>query len=321
MENNSILKTKDKEPLLEVKDFSLSFTEYKDGFEESFVQVVRNFELTINAGEIVAVLGSSGSGKSLLADAILGILPDNSETKGTIYFENELLTVERQNQIRGKEISLIPQSVKALDPLMKTGRQVQNAIRDKKDKIRIQEEAFRKLGLPEGTGKLYPFELSGGMARRVLIATAMVGDAKLIIADEPTPGLDKANLEETLSHIKQLGSANSGMMFITHDIYAAIEIANKIAVFYAGETIEIANKEDFSGQGENLKHPYTKALWRALPENDFVPLIGNQPQINESISGCAFSPRCPIATDLCREKKPESSWVNNTMVRCFYARN
>ncbi len=301
MENNSILKTKDKEPLLEVKDFSLSFTEY--------------------AGEIVAVLGSSGSGKSLLADAILGILPDNSETKGTIYFENELLTVARQNQIRGKEIALIPQSVKALDPLMKTGRQVQNAIRDKKDKIRIQEEAFRKLGLPEGTGKLYPFELSGGMARRVLIATAMVGDAKLIIADEPTPGLDKANLEETLSHIKQLGSANSGMMFITHDIYAAIEIANKIAVFYAGETIEIANKEDFSGQGENLKHPYTKALWRALPENDFVPLIGNQPQINESISGCAFSPRCPIATDLCREKKPESSWVNNTMVRCFYARN
>ena len=96
---------------------------------------------------------------------------------------------------------------------------------------------------------------------------------------------------------------------------------NKIAVFYAGETIEIANKEDFSGQGENLKHPYTKALWRALPENDFVPLIGNQPQINESISGCAFSPRCPIATDLCREKKPESSWVNNTMIRCFYARN
>ena len=266
-------------------------------------------------------MGSSGSGKSLLADAILGILPDNSETKGTIYFENELLTVARQNQIRGKEIALIPQSVKALDPLMKTGRQVQNAIRDKKDKIRIQEEAFRKLGLPEGTGKLYPFELSGGMARRVLIATAMVGDAKLIIADEPTPGLDKANLEETLSHIKQLGSANSGMMFITHDIYAAIEIANKIAVFYAGETIEIANKEDFSGQGENLKHPYTKALWRALPENDFVPLIGNQPQINESISGCAFSPRCPIATDLCREKKPESSWVNNTMVRCFYARN
>lgn len=121
MENNSILKTKDKEPLLEVKDFSLSFTEYKDGFEESFVQVIKNFELTINAGEIVAVLGSSGSGKSLLADAILGILPDNSETKGTIYFENELLTVARQNQIRGKEIALIPQSVKALDPLMKTG--------------------------------------------------------------------------------------------------------------------------------------------------------------------------------------------------------
>ena len=321
MENNSTLNAKYKEPLLAVKDFSLSFVQYTDGFEESLVDVVKNFELTINAGEIVAVLGSSGSGKSLFADAILGILPENAKAKGTMYFENQPLTAERQDLIRGKEIALIPQSVKALDPLMKAGKQVQNGIRDRKDKKRIQEEVFQKLGLPKGTANLYPFELSGGMARRVLIATAMVGEAKLIIADEPTPGLDKANWEETLSHIKQLADANIGIMFITHDIYAALEIADKIAVFYAGETIEIAKKEDFSGQGENLKHPYTKALWRALPENDFIPLKGSQPQVDEIITGCIFSPRCPIATDLCREKKPESTWINNTMVRCLYARN
>ena len=321
MENNELLNTPVSKPLLEVKDFSLSFPQYKNGFEESFVEVINNFELTIHEGEIVAVLGSSGSGKSLLADAILGILPKNAITNGAVSFEDAPLTAKLQEQLRGKQISLIPQSVKALDPLMKTGKQVQNSIRNNKDKKRIQEEAFEKLGLPEGTGNLYPFELSGGMARRVLIANVMVSDAKLIIADEPTPGLDKASWNETLTQINQLGKENSGMMFITHDIHAALKIADKIAIFYAGETVEIANKDDFYGKGENLKHPYTRALWQALPENEFKPLKGNQPEFNETLEGCAFQPRCPISTDLCLKKKPESSWVNNTMVRCFYARN
>lgn len=318
---NNLNNVKNKTPLLKVDNFSLSFPQYKESFEESHIQVIKNFELDIYEGEIVAVLGSSGSGKSLLADSILGILPENAETKGSVYFENEPLTAKKQSQLRGKEISLIPQSVKALDPLMKTGKQVQSLIRNKKDKKKIQEDAFLKLDLPKDTCNRYPFELSGGMARRVLIATAMVSDAKLIIADEPTPGLDKKTWNETLTHIKQLGKANSGMMFITHDIHAALKIADRIAVFYAGETVEIANKEDFYGNGENLKHPYTKALWHALPENDFKPLDGNQPEFNEAILGCAFEPRCSKATSLCKEKKPESSRENNTMVRCFYARN
>ncbi|MFD1614223.1 ABC transporter ATP-binding protein [Gelatiniphilus marinus] len=321
MKNNSFSIPEKKKPLLEVKNFSLSFPQYKEGFEESNIHVIKNFELSINPGEIVAVLGSSGSGKSLLADSILGILPENAKTQGHVFFENEPLTAKKQSELRGKEISLIPQSVKALDPLMKTGKQVQSIVRNKKDKKKIQEDAFKKLGLPTATGKQYPFELSGGMARRVLIATAMVCDAKLIIADEPTPGLDKKTWNETLEYLKQLGKANSGMMFITHDIHAALKIADKIAVFYAGETVEIANKADFSGHGENLQHPYTKALWQALPENDFIPLKGNQPGFNELIPGCAFAPRCYKATELCQEKKPESTWVNNTMVRCFYARN
>ncbi len=319
MENRSLHNTNDKKPLLEVKNLSLSFPQYKKGFQESYIQVIRDFELTIRTGEIVAVVGSSGSGKSLLADSILGILPGNAETRGTILFEGAPLTTKRQDQLRGKAISLIPQSVKALDPLMKTGRQVQSIIRDKKTKKRKQQEAFQKLGLPPDTGEKYPFELSGGMARRVLIATAMVSGAKLIIADEPTPGLDEQAWSETLSHIKQLSRADRGIMFITHDIYAALKIADKIAVFYAGETVEIANKEDFSGKGEQLRHPYTKALWRALPENDFKALKGNQPESDEAFAGCVFEPRCPIATGFCRKNKPESSRVNNGLIRCFYA--
>ena len=157
------------------------------------------------------------------------------------------------------------------------------------------------------------------MARRVLIATAMVSDAKLIIADEPTPGLDKEAWEETLNHIKRLSKANTGIMFITHDIHAALKIADRIAVFYAGETIEIANIEDFTGNGERLRHSYTKALWRALPENDFKALEGIQPEAEEVFLGCVFEPRCPIATEYCQKNKPKSEKINNGITRCFYA--
>ena len=319
MENKSNFDRKGKLPLLEVKDFSLSFPQYKDGLEETYIQVIRDFELNIHPGEIVAVVGASGSGKSLLADSILGILPDNAEIKGTLLYEGKPLTNKLQEELRGKAISLIPQSVKALDPLMRTGKQVQSVIRDKKQRKKIQEEVFLKLGLPPGTSKKYPFELSGGMARRVLIATAMVSDAKLIIADEPTPGLDKLAWEETLHHIKQLSKANTGVMFITHDIHAALKIADRIAVFYAGETIEIANIADFTGNGERLRHPYTKALWRALPENDFIGLKGNQPEAEEVFLGCVFEPRCPVATEYCQINKPKSTKVNNGITRCFYA--
>ncbi|SHF44160.1 peptide/nickel transport system ATP-binding protein [Salegentibacter echinorum] len=319
MEKTPLSETKEMQPLLKVRDFSLAFPQYENGFQETYIQVIRDFELSIYPGEIVAVVGSSGSGKSLLADSILGILPENAKTGGKIYFEGTRLTKRRQEQLRGNAISLIPQSVKALDPLMKTGKQVQSIVRDKKAKKRIQREAFQKLGLPANTDKKYPFELSGGMARRVLIATAMASEARLIIADEPTPGLDKKTLREILQNIKQLSENNRGIMFITHDIHAALKIADKIAVFYGGETLEIARKEDFSGDGENLRHPYTKALWRALPENDFKALKGNQPEAGRVPKGCVFEPRCPIATDFCKKNKPKSEIINNGMVRCFYA--
>ncbi len=319
MEENLDINTQEKAPLLEVKQLSLSFPQFKGGINESSIQVIRDFELTIHPGEIVTVVGASGSGKSLLADAILGILPDNAQINGSLLFEGTPLMGKRQEQLRGKSISLIPQSVKALDPLMKTGKQVQGVVRDKRTKVRKQEEAFLKLGLPLGTGDKYPHELSGGMARRVLIASAMVSEAKLIIADEPTPGLDEQAWEETLYNIKQLSQRNRGILFITHDIHAALKIADKIAVFYAGETLEIANKEDFSGKGELLRHPYTKALWRALPENDFQVLKGNQPEPEEVFPGCVFEPRCPIATEFCKTNQPKSSIINNGITRCFYA--
>lgn len=263
-------------PLLEAKEFSLTFRRFEKGLQETELEIIRNLNLSIYPGEIVAILGASGSGKSLLANAILGILPENAVVKGTLSYKGEALTEKRQIALRGKEISLIPQSVNALDPLMKTGRQVQVMAKGK-NKQAVQQNVFREVGLDESAGSLYPFELSGGMARRVLAATAMVSGAQLVIADEPTPGLDPAALHETLKHMKKLSLNGKGMMFITHDIEVALKIADKIAVLHEGETVEIASTGDFSGKGERLRHPYTRALWNALPQNGFH-LSGNKPK-------------------------------------------
>lgn len=305
-------------PLLEVKNLSLSFRQYQSGLYESEIKVVSKLDLTINEGEIVAVVGASGSGKSLLANAVLGVLPKNAILSGNLLYRGEQLTNMKQKQLRGKEISLIPQSVNALDPLMKSGKQVQSVIKEKNKKT-IQQDIFQKVGLLPDAGERYPFELSGGMARRVLASMAMVSGSKLVIADEPTPGLDTDALKETLFYLKQLALDGKGIMFITHDIETALKIADKIVVFYAGQTVEIANVGDFSGKGEKLRHPYTRALWNALPQNEFKPLPGSQPLLGEVFQGCVFKERCLVATDLCTHKQPELIAASCGEVRCFHA--
>ncbi|ASN06947.1 ABC transporter ATP-binding protein [Virgibacillus necropolis] len=305
-------------PLFEVENFSLAFRQFRGGFQETTVEVISKLDLTINEGEIVAVVGASGSGKSLLANAILGVLPENAILNGTLKYKGVNLTPKKQIRLRGKEISLIPQSVNALDPLMKAGKQVQTVIKRKQKKA-IQRDIFQKMGLSTRAAKRYPFELSGGMARRVLASTAMVSGARLVIADEPTPGLDEHVLNETINHMKQLAVAGKGIMFITHDIGSALRVADKIVVFYAGQTVEVARVEDFKGKGENLRHPYTKALWNALPQNDFTPIEGSQPPVGNVTLGCVFEGRCSIASELCTKKQPNSRIVNGGIVRCFHA--
>lgn len=306
------------EVILEVEELSVTFRQYDKGLQQKALKVISSLNAKVRQGEILAIVGSSGSGKSLLAHAILGILPQNAEVTGVIKFMGKELDTTRQEKLRGEEIVLVPQSVNFLDPLMRVGRQVRTAVRGK-DPIEAQRSVFQRYKLKAEVEKMFPFQLSGGMARRILVSTAMVSGARLVIADEPTPGLDPKIISEALLHFKRLSEEGCGVIFITHDIETALRIADNVAVFYAGTTVEVAPVADFSGDGSSLRHPYSKALWRALPQNEFLPIEGAQPLPNSLPSGCLFQPRCGYATDKCLEKQPEARILRHGMVRCNYA--
>lgn len=306
-----------KSSVLEVNCLSISFAQYQKGLKQTNLKVISDLNISINAGEILAVVGSSGSGKSLLAHAILGILPSNATVNGSIIYNGLELTSELQKNLRGSQITLIPQSVNYLNPLMRVGAQVR--VPEKKSSDSVRKKIFNRFGLAEGVSRLFPFQLSGGMARRVLVASAVVGGAKLIIADEPTPGLHPEVVKETLKHLRELANDGAAVMLITHDIGTALKVSDRIAVFYAGTTIEVAQSSDFEGTGESLRHPYTKALWRALPQNEFIPISGFQPYSGQISEGCLFQPRCKNKTQKCIESKPKMRELRSGKVRCNHA--
>ena len=308
-----------KEPILSVKDLGISFSQYTKGLRRRELEVITNLDIDLYEGEILAVVGSSGSGKSLLAHAILGILPDNATPEGNIIYKGKTLTLKDKEKLRGREIVFIPQSVNFLDPLMKVSKQVKISIENKEEANKRQRDIFNKYGLDKKVDNLYPFELSGGMARKVLLSTALVSDCKVIIADEPTPGLDEKSLNEALKDFRNIADSGCAILMITHDIEAALKIADKIAVFYAGTTLEIANVNDFKGDGKNLRHPYSKALFNALPQNGFKPIKGSQPMPNELPKGCLFQDRCECISEKCRLIRPNARMVRDGMVRCLNA--
>ena len=278
------------QPVLEVRDLSISFTQYQGGTRRRVLPVIRRLSLTVTAGEVVAVVGSSGSGKSLLAHGILGILPYNSQMEGELIYQGQPLTPQRAARLRGREIALVPQGVTYLDPLMQVGPQLRRGRRDAG--ARAESRAvLERYGLGREAEERYPFELSGGMARRVLIASAALQAPKLLIADEPTPGLDARAAGRILGHFRELAQEGAGVLLITHDLELALTIAHRVAVFYAGETVEEAFAADFPAG--RLRHPYTQALWNALPGNGFTPISGTQPGPGEEGPGCPFAPRCP----------------------------
>ena len=305
-----------KETLLEIHNLSVSFRMYDQGLEQTDLKVISDLHLTVRPGEIVAVAGSSGSGKSLLASAILGILPENATVQGHLHYKGKNLNAQMQKELRGKEIALVPQSVAYLDPLMKVGAQADGHLKPRPTQKR--RGLFKRFGLPQETEKLYPFQLSGGMARRVLVSTALITDAELIIADEPTPGMSLSQALEALKMFREMADEGKAVILITHDIDLAFEFADRVAVFYAGTTVETAPASDFRTGPQALRHPYSKALWNALPQNGFHPIDGFQPYAGNLPAGCLFAPRCPYKTAECTEKVPPVQEIRGGEVRCYH---
>lgn len=307
--------------LLDVRDLSVTFTQYERGLRRVRLEVVTGLDLAVDAGELVAVVGASGSGKSLLAHAVLGVLPGNAETGGEIRYDGAPLDEARREVLRGREIALVPQSMTFLDPLARVGSQTRRAatLAGVADPAAATAEAYARLDLPAGSDRRHPHELSGGMARRVLTATATVGRPRLVFADEPTPGLHEAAVSETLRGLRALADDGAAVVLITHDLERALPIADRVAVFYAGTTVEVAPTSAFAGDGSALRHPYSRALWQALPRNGFVPLPGAQPPPTDLPAGCLFADRCPLVVDACRAERPPARRVAESLVRCIRA--
>lgn len=306
------------QPILKVEDLSVSFIHYTRGLHQEVLTVITDLDLELFPGQITAVIGSSGSGKSLLAHAILGLLPGNARARGSMVFKGKVLTPCSRRELRGKELAFIPQSVNFLDPLMKVGNQLGLGIKNGNRKG-VCSNILRRYNLEESVGNLYPFQLSGGMARRVLVAGAVITDASVVIADEPTPGLHSEAVAEAMAHLRQLADEGRAIMLITHDVEAVLKVADTVAVFYSGTTVEIAPARDFNGEGYALRHPYSQALWKALPGNGFASYPGFQPPPGVLPPGCLFAPRCYLATESCTRERPAFRNLRGGKVRCVHA--
>ena len=248
------------EKILELKELHISFTQYTRGLQRRTIENVCGLSFSTYAGEVTALVGASGSGKSLLAHAVMGLLPYNASMDGEIFYRERLLEKEQIEQLRGSEILLVPQGASYLDPLMKSGAQILKGSRDPQKKTKLKE-IFQRYHLKEDAAALYPFELSGGMSRR------------RVIADEPTPGLEKKTAKMVMGHFRELAEMGSSVLVITHDLELAVETADRILVMHEGRVAEEAFPADFQAE-ETLRHPYTKALGRAMPSHWSVSARG-----------------------------------------------
>ncbi|MFI8521767.1 ABC transporter ATP-binding protein [Streptomyces sp. NPDC085481] len=260
------------------------------------------------AGECLALVGESGCGKSVLASALLGLLPGNAETAGTAHLDGtDLLAAGERTlarTVRGRRIGLVPQSPAAhLTPVRTVRAHLEETVRALTDTPRRErrataEAAAGRAAFPAGHLDRYPHELSGGLAQRAATALALIGDAPLLIADEPTTGLDRELVDRTADELRRHTDDGKALLLITHDLAAARRVADRVAVMYAGRIVELTTAARFFGT-PGPRHPYARGLLNALPEREFTPIPGLPPELSDLPEGCAFAPRCARATAAC----------------------
>ncbi|MFD3916439.1 ABC transporter ATP-binding protein [Streptomyces sp. NPDC058603] len=272
------------------------------------IAAVTDAGFDLAAGECLALVGESGCGKSVLASALLGLLPGNAQTTGSAVLDGvDLLAADERTlarTVRGRRVGLVPQSPAAhLTPVRTVRAQLEETVGELtgtrgRELHRAAEAAADRAAFPAGHLDRYPHELSGGLAQRAATALALIGDAPLLLADEPTTGLDRDLVDRTADELRRHADEGRSLLLITHDLAAAERIADRVAVMYAGRIVELADARRFFGK-PGPRHPYARGLLNALPERAFVPIPGLPPELGELPAGCAFAPRCERATDLC----------------------
>ncbi|MGW1610021.1 ABC transporter ATP-binding protein [Streptomyces sp. NPDC002285] len=284
------------------------------------VAAVTDARFDVAAGECLALIGESGCGKSVLASALLGLLPANAQTAGEARLGDlDLLAADEQTlarTVRGRRIGLVPQSPAAhLTPVRTIRSQLEETVtaltgvRGRRSVRAAAEAAAERTAFPVDHLDRHPHELSGGLAQRAATALALVGDAPLLLADEPTTGLDRDLVEHTVDELRRhIDDGDRGLLMITHDLAAAERIADRIAVMYAGRIVELAAAAAFFGS-PGPRHPYSRGLLDALADRAFAPIPGMPPELGDLPAGCAFAPRCDRATDACAGLPPVTEAV------------
>lgn len=300
-------------PLLQIEGLSVSFET-----TVGWVKAAENVCFELQVGETLALVGETGCGKSVVASSIMQLLPHGAHIQGRAVFEGkDLLGLgEREMaRIRGSEIAIVFQNPSlALNPIMRVGEQIAEMLQVHKGvscirSLQMAEDMLRRLGLAgwEKT-RMYPFQFSGGMNQRVMIASSMILSPKIIIADEPSKGLDGSLAGDVMAEMVRVKhQMGASLLLITHDLLLARDISDRMAVMYCGEIVEIGKSQDVFYKP---LHPYTKALLGCLPEKGFQPIPGSSPSMIESPAGCRFYPRCPNRQEKCR-RAPKMTQVQS----------
>ena len=300
--------------VLEVKDL---VTTFRIGKKEN--EVLRGVSFDIEENETLCMVGESGCGKSVTTLSIMDLLPNNGRVvSGSIKLNGQELTTlspKERNALRGKQMGMIFQEpMTALNPLLTIGRQMTEGLRlhlgmSREEAYETAVSYLEKVGIanPGDRMKQYPFQLSGGLRQRVMIAMVMAAQPSLLIADEPTTALDVTIQKQVLVLLNRLKKdVSTGILFITHDLGVVAEIADRVIILYSGRKVEEGSIEAIFSRP---LHPYTVGLMKAVPnvdvdDFDIQPIPGTFPNITEEIGGCRFHPRCPYATDRCRTEVP-----------------
>lgn len=316
--------------ILEVKNLNMGFY-----IDEKFYPVLKDINFNLKYQKIHAIVGESGSGKTLSCMSILKLLPSNSQiTSGEIIYKNKDLLKLNEKEIkkyRGREIALIPQDpMTSLDPLYTIFDQLYEVIDIHYKMTRNDAKEFiintlKKVNIinPEERLNNYPHQLSGGMKQRIIIACALLGKAKIIIADEPTTALDVTIQAQIMQLLLKLKNENNvSIIFITHDLALVSQYCDEVSVMYNGQIVENANAYDIF---DSPKHPYTKALIESIPtitgNKRIETIYGNVPSIYDKIDGCPFHLRCKYCFHTCKKINPNFKKVDNHIVRCHLYSN